>query len=121
MIEVDPTAAVPPYEQVRVAIARRIDDGSLPVGTRLPPVLTLAYDLRLAPNTVARAYRELEEAGLVETAGRRGTVVAAAGDALRRRAAAAAAAYAEAVRALGVDDVEAVALVRAAVEARARR
>jgi len=120
-VEIDPASAVPPYEQVRAGIAGRIDDGSLPVGTRLPPVRTLAGDLGLAPNTVARAYRELEEAGLVETAGRRGTLVAASGDVLRARAAAAAAAYAEAVHALGVDGAEAVALVRAAVEARARR
>lgn len=118
IVEVDPSSSVPPYEQVRAGIAGRIDDGSLPVGTRLPPVRTLATDLGLAANTVARAYRELEEAGLVETAGRRGTLVAASGDAVRRRAAAAAAAYAESVAALGVGDDEAVALVRAAVHAR---
>ena len=120
IVSVDPTGSVPPYEQVRAGIAARIDDGSLPVGTRLPPVRTLATDLGLAANTVARAYRELEEAGLVETAGRRGTVVAASGDSVRRRAAAAAGAYAEAVAALGIGDEEAVALVRAAVDARRR-
>ena len=118
IVSVDPAGPVPPYEQVRSGIAARIDDGSLPVGTRLPPVRALAADLGLAANTVARAYRELEEAGLVETAGRRGTVVAASGDAVRRRAAAAAGAYAQAVAALGIGDEEAVALVRAAVEAR---
>lgn len=118
IVKVDPASAVPPFEQVRAGIAARIDDGSLPVGTRLPPVRTLATDLGLAANTVARAYRELEEAGLVETAGRRGTVVAAGADDVRRRAAAAAAAYAEAVAALGVGADEAVALVRAAVTAR---
>lgn len=120
IVTVDAGSGVPPYEQVRAGIARRIDDGSLPVGTRLPPVRTLAEQLGLAANTVARAYRELEEAGLVETAGRRGTIVAANGDALRRRAAGAAAAYADAVAALGLDTEEAVALVRAAVEARRR-
>ncbi|MBI4942358.1 MAG: GntR family transcriptional regulator [Actinobacteria bacterium] len=118
IVEIDPSSSVPPYEQVRAGIAGRIDDGSLPVGTRLPPVRTLATDLGLAANTVARAYRELEEAGLVETAGRRGTLVAASGDAVRRRAAAAAATYAGAVAALGIGDDEAVALVRAAVDAR---
>ena len=38
IVEVDPSSSVPPYEQVRAGIAGRIDDGSLPVGTRLPPV-----------------------------------------------------------------------------------
>lgn len=70
-------AAEPPYEQVRAQIADGIADGSLPPGTRLPAVRRLAGDLGIAPNTVARAYRELETAGLVRTAGRNGTVVAA--------------------------------------------
>lgn len=120
IVQVDPSSAVPPFEQVRAGIAARIEDGSLPVGTRLPPVRTLADELGLAPNTVARAYRELEEAGLVETAGRRGTTVSATGDAVRRKAAAAASAYADAILALGVPAEEAVALVRAAVEAKRR-
>jgi DNA-binding transcriptional regulator YhcF (GntR family) len=118
IVDVEPGSAVPPFEQVRAGIAARIEDGALPVGTRLPPVRALASDLGLAATTVARAYRELEEAGLVETRGRGGTIVAASGDAVRRRAAAAAAAYADAVRALGLDDDEAVALVRAAVTTR---
>ncbi len=120
IVELDAGSGLPPYEQVRSGIAARIDDGSLPVGTRLPPVRTLAADLGIAANTVARAYRQLEQAGLVETAGRRGTVVAAAGDAVRRRAAAAAAAFADAMASLGIGVEEAVALARAAVEAQRR-
>jgi DNA-binding transcriptional MocR family regulator len=48
----------------------------LPPGTRLPPVRRLAGDLGLAPNTIARAYRELERDGYIETGGRHGTYVA---------------------------------------------
>lgn len=69
LITVDPDSPVPPYEQVRVQLAELIGDGRLPVGSRLPTVRQLAADLRLAANTVARAYRELEGAGLLETRG----------------------------------------------------
>jgi DNA-binding transcriptional regulator YhcF (GntR family) len=118
VIELDQESSLPPFEQLRAGIVARIRDGRLPAGTRLPTVRRLAHDLDLAPNTVARAYRELEIAGLVRTAGRRGTIVAASGDVVTQEAAAAAAAYAAAVHRLGVDPPEAVALARAAVEAR---
>ena len=118
MIQIDEHSPLPPFEQLRTGIADRIRDGRLPVGTRLPPVRRLAQDLDLAPNTVARAYRELEGAGLVTTAGRRGTLVAADGDVVVEEAAAAAATFADAVHRLGVAPPEALALARAAVEAR---
>ena len=79
MITVDHASQVPPFEQIRLSVAGQIHSGQMPPGTRLPTVRQLATDLALAPNTVARAYRELESAGLVITAGRRGTVVAATG------------------------------------------
>ena len=66
----------PPYEQVRRQIADLIEAGSLPAGSRLPPVRQLASDLRLAPGTVARAYSALESAGLVQTRRGGGTIVA---------------------------------------------
>jgi DNA-binding transcriptional regulator YhcF (GntR family) len=116
MIQLDPSSAVPPFEQLRSGIAAQIRDGRLPAGTRLPPVRRLAEELALAPNTVARAYRELEAAGLVETAGRRGTVVAADGDAVAQEAAAAAAAYAQTTHRLGLNHAEALGLARAALE-----
>lgn len=116
-IMIDQASAVPPYEQVRGQFARMIGDGRLPVGTRLPAVRQLAADLGLAVNTVARAYRELETAGLVETRGRHGTVVAPGRDDATDRLQRAAAEYAaEAVR-LGVPRDRALALVRAALEA----
>jgi len=66
----------PPYEQVRDQLRRLIESGVLLPGDRVPTVRSLADDLGLAPNTVARAYRELEEAGWLVGRGRAGTFVA---------------------------------------------
>ena len=74
-IVVDPSSSVPPYEQLRTRIAAQVAAGELPAGTKLPTVRQTALDLGLAANTVARAYRELESDGVVETQGRRGTFV----------------------------------------------
>lgn len=70
----DPT---PPYEQLRRQVADLVGAGVLAHGTRLPSVRQLAADLRLAPGTVARAYRELEAAGLLRSRRGAGTVVTA--------------------------------------------
>jgi len=115
MIEIDPTSDVAPYEQVRSKLAQRITAGSLVVGTRLPPVRRLATELGLAANTVARAYRELEEAGLVETRGRGGTIVSAAGDRARARLGRAAEVYADTARELGIEAEEALRMIRSAL------
>src|SRR4051794_25770078 len=115
-LDVDPAGSVPPYEQVRAQIAARAGAGSLPAGFRLPPVRRLAADLGLAANTVARAYRELEQAGLVETRGRNGTVVTARAAGVPAEAQRLAAAYAGRVTALGVPPDTALDLVRAALD-----
>lgn len=73
---------------------------ALPPGAKLPPVRRLAGDLGLAPNTVARAFRELEAAGLVETQGRRGTIVAGRGESALAHAATAS--FVAAIRAQGL-------------------
>ena len=117
LIAVDPGSPVPPYEQVRAQLAELIGDGRLPVGTRLPTVRQLAADLGLAVNTVARAYRELEAAGLLETRGRHGTFVAPGRDDAVDRLHRAAAGYAAEARRLGVPPDRALALVRAALDA----
>jgi DNA-binding transcriptional regulator YhcF (GntR family) len=116
IVSVDATAKVPPYEQVRSELARQINDGTLPVGTKLPTVRRLAADLGIAPNTIARAYRELEEAGLIETRGRAGSFVGSAGNESRRRAQLAAAEYARTARQLGLGRDESVAIVTAAID-----
>jgi DNA-binding transcriptional regulator YhcF (GntR family) len=115
IVSVDSTSPVPPFEQVRSSLAAQINDRSLPVGTKLPTVRRLAADLGIAPNTVARAYRELEEAGLIETRGRAGSFVGASGDQTRRRAQKAAAEYAKVAHKLGLAESEALGIVRAAV------
>jgi DNA-binding transcriptional regulator YhcF (GntR family) len=117
LITVDQDSPVPPYEQVRVQLAELVGDGRLPVGSRLPTVRQLAADLRLAANTVARAYRELEAAGLLETRGRNGTFVAPGRDDAVDRLHRAAVEYAAEARRLGVPPERAVALVRAALDA----
>ena len=75
-LQTDPDAATPLFEQMRLAIIDAVRDGRLPPGDRLPTVRELAAELGLAVNTVARPYRELESAGIIETRGRQGTFVA---------------------------------------------
>ncbi|WP_166630953.1 GntR family transcriptional regulator [Streptomyces sp. GC420] len=116
-IVIDQKAPAAPYEQLRAQIADRARSGALPVGYRLPTVRGLAEELGLAANTVAKAYRALESDGVIETRGRNGTFIAAAGDAAQRRAAAAAQEYAEQVRRLGLDRPEAQAVVEDALRA----
>ncbi|SDS95046.1 GntR family transcriptional regulator [Actinoplanes derwentensis] len=115
-IVIDPDSPVAPYEQVRLRIAALAADGELAAGTRLPAVRALATGLGLAANTVARAYRELEAAGLVETRGRHGTVITAKAAGTSGQAQRAAIAYAERTRSLGVPASVALALVKAALE-----
>jgi DNA-binding transcriptional regulator YhcF (GntR family) len=100
-LRVDGTSRTPPYEQLRTAVIEAIRDGRLAPGARLPTVRDLAGQIGLAVNTVARAYRELETAGVVETRGRQGTFVARQ-DPTDTAMAAAARVYADAARALGV-------------------
>lgn len=75
-LTIDPHADHPPFEQLRRQLIEQISSRRLPAGTKLPPVRRLAADLALAPNTVARAYRELEAEGYLITRGRNGTMVA---------------------------------------------
>lgn len=104
---IDTDAAEPPYEQLRVQIASQAAAGTLPAGTRLPTVRTLASELHLAVNTVAKAYRALEADGVVVTEGRRGTFVSSGAAASTDEAAAAAERYAATARSLGLGLAEA--------------
>lgn len=115
MIVIDSASPVPPFEQLRAQLARQIQDHTLAVGTRLPTIRRLAADLGLAVNTVGRAYRELEEAGLIETRGSAGSFVTAAGEKGREQAGRAAAEYAAVVARIGIDADEAIRIVRAAL------
>jgi GntR family transcriptional regulator len=118
LLRIDLSRPVPPYEQLRTQIAGLIAAGQLPPGRRLPPVRQLAGDLGLAPGTVARAYSELESAGLISTRQRGGTFVAgpAHPDGGRQRALAAAAdSFITRARELGMSDDAAESAVRQAI------
>ncbi|MBB4932060.1 DNA-binding transcriptional regulator YhcF (GntR family) [Lipingzhangella halophila] len=114
-IRIDPASKVPPYEQIRASVANAAARGDIPVGFKLPTVRALAERLSVAVNTVARAYRELEQAGVVETRGRSGTFVAAGGDDQRAEAVTAAQQYADVVARLGLNPNEALDIVAAAL------
>ncbi len=75
MIIIDPTSATSTVEQIRSQLAAQIRAGQLEADVRLPPVRQLASDLRVAPGSVAKAYKELEGAGLIRTARAAGTRV----------------------------------------------
>ncbi len=115
MIQVDPHSPTPPYEQLRVQFMAEVQSGALAAGTRIPTVRKLAEDLGLAPNTVARAYRELEADGFIETRGRNGSFVSAQGDAAQKQAQDAARAYADRIQKLGLTRDQALAYVTAAL------
>ena len=117
-LTIDADSATPPFEQVRTQIATAVAEGRLSAGAKLPTVRWLAADLGLAPNTVARAYRELEADAVVATHGRGGTFVCSdvldeptahfgAADLAR----AAAADYVHTARRLGLNSQEATRLV----------
>ncbi|MDJ0464572.1 GntR family transcriptional regulator [Streptomyces sp. H27-C3] len=116
-ISIDPDDTTAPYEQLRAQISEQAHAGALPVGHKLPTVRGLAEDLGLAANTVAKAYRALDADGVIETRGRNGTFIAAAGDAAERQSAAAAQAYADRARRLGLSRAGALAAVEDALRA----
>ena len=116
LVVLDPTSAVPAFEQVRSQIARAIDQGVLPPVTRLPTVRSLAATLGLAVNTVARAYRELELEGLVATEGRHGSFVAGESSVAREQAAIEARAFIARMRDLGIGEREMLAILRGATD-----
>jgi GntR family transcriptional regulator len=74
-LKLDLKSGVPFYRQVIDQVKSAIATGALEPGDRLPTVRQLAVDLSINPNTVSRAYTELELTGLVETQMGSGTFV----------------------------------------------
>jgi GntR family transcriptional regulator len=74
-LEIDFRSGIPIYLQVVERIKERIAGGSLVPGTQLPTVRSLALELRVNFNTIARAYRILDEVGIISTQQGRGTYV----------------------------------------------
>lgn len=112
LFHVDTDSSVPPFEQLRSQVVELVASGALRPGDRLPTVRSLATGVGVAANTVARAYRELETAGVVVTRGRNGTTVATTGEATEQRAQEATLAYLAALDRLGMGPQDAIRLVQ---------
>ena len=84
-IRISPADAVPIYVQIVNQVKYLVASGRLAAGQELPSIRALAERLVVNPNTVARAYRELEMAGVVSKRRTTGTYVSAAGSPLARR------------------------------------
>jgi GntR family transcriptional regulator len=89
LLTVDPDIDMAPFQQIADQLREFVERGDLRPGDTLPTVRQLATDLGVAPNTVARAYTDLQDAGWLTSDGRRGTRVAQSipADDVKRRAA----------------------------------
>jgi GntR family transcriptional regulator len=77
VFRLDSSSGVPFYRQIIDQVLLAVGDGRLKPGTQLPTVRQLAVDLSVNLNTVAKAYREMEIRGIVQTQQGTGTFVAA--------------------------------------------
>ena len=84
-IHISPHDGVPIYQQIVQQIKYLVASGRLAAGEELPAIRVLAEQLIVNPNTVARAYRELESAGIVEKRRTAGTYVSDQGSPLAKR------------------------------------
>ena len=75
-LRLDPSSGVPFYRQIVDQVLLGVADGRFAPGAQLPTVRQLAVDLSVNLNTVAKAYREMELRGIVETQQGTGTFVA---------------------------------------------
>ena len=76
MLDIRTESDVPIYRQIADGLRLAVASGRLAPGDEVPSVRAMALKLRINPNTVARAYRDLESAGFLETRRGRGTFVA---------------------------------------------
>jgi len=83
-LRVDPRCELPPSRQIVEAFLDRVASGALAPGDRLPSVRALAEDVLVNPNTVGKAYRDLESAGVVEGRNGSGVYVTEGGPSLAR-------------------------------------
>jgi GntR family transcriptional regulator len=84
-LHISASDGVPIYQQIVNQVKYLVASGRLAPGEEMPPIRVLAERLLVNPNTVARAYRELETAGLVVKRRTAGTFVSDAGSPLARR------------------------------------
>src|SRR5947208_2494973 len=85
LIRPNPSLGVPIYLQLMEQVKHAIETGALRPGEQLPGIRPLAEELVINPNTVAKAYRELEHAGVIEL--RHGAGAFVSGNAKSRKAA----------------------------------
>ena len=74
-LRIDPDSAVPIYLQIVHAVKHQVAAGRLKPGQQLPTVREMATNLRINPNTVARAYDQLDGDNVITTQQGRGTYV----------------------------------------------
>jgi GntR family transcriptional regulator len=67
MLEIDPRSAVPLYDQIKAGLRGLVAKGLLKPGDQTPSIRSLAVSLKVNPNTVARAFRELASEGFLES------------------------------------------------------
>jgi len=75
MLKVDPRSSTPIYEQIQLGIKELILKGALQGGEKIPSVREMAGLLTINPNTISKAYGELEREGIIETLRGKGTFV----------------------------------------------
>lgn len=85
MIRLDYRDARPIYEQVRDGLRSMMVTGVLAAGDKLPSVRSLATELAINPNTIQRAYSELEAEGYIYSVAGKGSFAASDGDEQQRR------------------------------------
>ena len=66
VFRLNPASGVPVYVQIIEQVKHAVETGAIRAGEQLPSVRKIAEDLLINPNTVARAYRDLEEEGMIE-------------------------------------------------------
>lgn len=76
MFTIDPTSRIPIYEQIYMKIIELIIKGTLKENDQIPSVRSLAKDTGVNPNTVAKAYQELERRGVIYSFSGRGSFIA---------------------------------------------
>ncbi len=80
MVQLNYRDAKPIYEQIKEGLRKLVVSGALSAGEKLPSVRELASQLAINPNTIQRAYRELENEGYIYTLVGKGTFVAENGN-----------------------------------------
>jgi GntR family transcriptional regulator len=77
---IDREGPIPPYRQIADDIRRKIEDGTIPPGRRIPSIIEMEQEYGVARDTLRKATRLLKEEGLVETVTGMGLFVVDRGD-----------------------------------------